>query len=116
LSPRPSCNMTSSESDTAPNAPLGAAAAEKERRRRAALLASVFVIGACGLLYELVAGAVASYLMGDAVAQYSLVIGVFLAAMGLGAYLTRWMTRRLLETFLYLQILIGVIGGSSSLM
>ncbi len=101
--------MTSSDSDVAPPA------ADRQRRRRSALLASVFVIGACGLLYELVAGAVASYLMGDAVAQYSLVIGVFLAAMGVGAYLTRWMGRHLLETFLYLQILIGVIGGVSSL-
>ena len=30
-----------------------------------ALLASVFVIAACGLVYELAAGALASYLLGD---------------------------------------------------
>ena len=34
-----------------------------------ALLASVFVVAACGLLYELAAGALASYLLGDSVLQ-----------------------------------------------
>ena len=48
------------------------------------LLASVFVIAACGLVYELAAGALASYLLGDSVLQFSTVIGSYLAAMGLG--------------------------------
>ena len=30
-----------------------------------ALLASVFVVAACGLLYELAAGTLASYVLGD---------------------------------------------------
>ena len=40
------------------------------------LLASVFLIAACGLVYELLAGTVASYLLGDSVTQFSLVIGI----------------------------------------
>ena len=40
-----------------------------------ALLASVFVVAACGLVYELAAGALASYLLGDSVLQFSTVIG-----------------------------------------
>ena len=47
-----------------------------------ALLGSVFVIAACGLVYELAAGALASYLLGDSVLQFSTVIGVYLFAMG----------------------------------
>ena len=35
------------------------------------LLASVFVIAACGLVYELSAGALASYLLGDSVDRKS---------------------------------------------
>ena len=65
-------------------------------RRRLLLLASVFLVGACGLIYELAMGAVASYLMGDSVTQYSLVIGTFLASMGLGSWLTQWVRQRLL--------------------
>jgi spermidine synthase len=40
-----------------------------------ALLASVFVVAACGLVYELVAGTLASYLLGDSILQFSTVIG-----------------------------------------
>ena len=40
-----------------------------------ALLASVFVVAACGLLYELAAGALASDVRGDSVLQFSTIIG-----------------------------------------
>ena len=54
-----------------------------------ALLASVFVVAACGLVYELAAGALASYLLGDSVLQFSTVIGCYLFAMGIGSWLSR---------------------------
>lgn len=79
------------------------------------LFASVFIIASCGLVYELITGAVASYLVGNSVTQYSLVIGVFLAAMGIGAYVTKWINERLLFAFIAIQILIGIIGGLSTL-
>jgi hypothetical protein len=45
-----------------------------------ALLASVFIIAACGLLYELAAGAIASYVLGDSVLQFSTIIGAAVRA------------------------------------
>lgn len=95
-----------------PEAPEGAAL---DDAGRALLLASVFLVAVCGLVYELVAGAVASYLLGDSVTQYSLVIGVFLAAMGIGSWLTQWVTSRELETFLAVELLVGLIGGFSAM-
>ncbi|MBI5525092.1 MAG: polyamine aminopropyltransferase [Deltaproteobacteria bacterium] len=83
--------------------------------RRILLLASVFVVSACGLVYELVAGAVSSYLMGDAVTQFSFVIGVFLCAMGVGAYLAKFIKTGLLGAFIGVQVLIGLVGGLSSM-
>ena len=56
-----------------------------ERASRLLLLGSVFVIATCGLIYELVAGTLASYLLGDSVTQFSTVIGVYLFAMGVGS-------------------------------
>ena len=56
-----------------------------------ALMLSAFVIATCGLIYELVAGALASYLLGDSVTQFSLIIGTYLSAMGLGSYLSRYL-------------------------
>ena len=58
-----------------------------------ALLASVFVVAACGLVYELAAGAIASYLLGDSVLQFSTIIGSYLFAMGIGSWLSRFFER-----------------------
>ncbi|GAB4206963.1 MAG: polyamine aminopropyltransferase [Tibeticola sp.] len=77
-----------------------------------ALLASVFVIAACGLLYELAAGTLASYVLGDSVLQFSTIIGAYLFAMGLGSYLSRFFTRQLSAHFLRIELLVALVGGS----
>ena len=79
-----------------------------------ALLVSVFTIGTCGLIYELLAGTIASYLLGDSVTQFSTIIGVYLFSMGIGSYLSRYFRRDLVTSFIEIQILVGVIGGLSS--
>lgn len=76
-----------------------------------ALLVSVFVVAACGLVYELAAGALASYLLGDSVLQFSTVIGTYLFAMGVGSWLSRYVERQLVANFLRIELLVGVIGG-----
>ena len=77
-----------------------------------ALLVSVFVIAACGLVYELAAGALASYLLGDSVLQFSTVIGTYLFAMGIGSYLSRFFERQLPAHFLRIELLVALIGGA----
>ena len=77
-----------------------------------ALLASVFVIAACGLVYELAAGALASYLLGDSVLQFSTVIGAYLFAMGVGSYLSRFFERQLPAHFLRIELLVALVGGA----
>jgi len=80
------------------------------------LLGSVFVVAACGLVYELVAGAVSSYILGDAVTQFSLVVGVFLCSMGIGSFLAKYIRKNLLNAFIEIEIWIALIGGSSSIL
>lgn len=77
-----------------------------------ALLASVFVVAACGLLYELAAGALASYVLGDSVLQFSTIIGTYLFAMGLGSWLSRYLERQLPAHFLRIELLVALIGGA----
>jgi spermidine synthase len=79
-----------------------------------ALLLSVFVISTCGLVYELTAGALASYLLGDSVTQFSIIIGVYLSAMGLGSYLSRHIVRNVISVFIEVEMLIGLVGGCSA--
>jgi len=75
------------------------------------LLASVFIVAACGLVYELAAGALASYLLGDSILQFSTVIGTYLFAMGLGSWLSRFLERQLVAHFLRIELLVGLVGG-----
>jgi len=76
-----------------------------------ALLASVFVVAACGLVYELAAGALASYLLGDSVLQFSTIIGAYLFAMGVGSFLSRHIEHQLVAQFLRIELLVGLVGG-----
>jgi len=78
------------------------------------LFLSVALIAACGLIYELVAGTLASYLLGDSVFQFSTVIGSYLFAMGVGSYLSRFITRGLVARFVSVELMVGLVGGFSS--
>lgn len=79
------------------------------------LLATVFVAAICGLVYELLFGTLSTYLLGSSITQFSLVIGLFLTAMGIGSFLSRFLKRGLLAAFLLVEILVGLIGGFSAL-
>jgi len=83
------------------------------RRRSKALLGVVLVIATAGLIYELSIAAIASYLLGDTVTQFSLVIGVYLSALGLGAYLSKFAARNLTLTFVRVEYATALIGGFS---
>ena len=78
------------------------------------LLVAVFVIATCGLIYELVAGTLASYLLGDSVTQFSTIIGVYLFSMGVGSFLSRYLHRDLLQWFIRIELLVGLVGGFSA--
>ncbi|MFO1268441.1 MAG: polyamine aminopropyltransferase [Rubrivivax sp.] len=90
---------------------MSTAARARPAPAEVALLASVFVVAACGLVYELAAGALASYLLGDSVLQFSTVIGTYLFAMGLGSWLSRLVERQLVAQFLRIELLVGLVGG-----
>lgn len=79
-----------------------------------ALLISVFIVASCGLAYELIAGALASYLIGDSVTQFSTVIGTYLFAMGGGAWAARYVERGLVMRFIQIELMVGMLGGFSA--
>src|SRR5688500_14122262 len=99
-----------SSTEAAPNSTILSGAA---RGQALALLASIFVIAACGLIYELLIATVSSYLLGSSVTQFSISIGVFIGAMGLGSHLSQRVTRRVPGIFILEEVEIGVVGGLS---
>ncbi len=66
------------------------------------------------MIYELIAGTLASYLLGDSVLQFSTIIGSYLFAMGIGSYLSRFIGRSLVAQFISIELMVGVVGGFSS--
>ena len=78
------------------------------------LFITVLVIAAYGLVYELIAGTLASYLLGDSVFRFSTIIGCYLFAMGVGSALSRYVNRGLAYRFVCVELMPGVIGGCSS--
>ncbi|SSY70143.1 polyamine aminopropyltransferase [Alysiella crassa] len=80
------------------------------------LILSVFIVASCGLAYELIMAALASYLLGDSIFQYSFIIGLYLFSMGIGAHITRYVKDEdALTRFIEIELLVGLIGGVSAL-
>ena len=79
------------------------------------LILSVFVAGLCSLVYELLISTTAAYFLGDSVKQFSVTIGLYLAAMGLGSYVSRLFKTHLLRSFIAVEWLLGIVGGLSVL-
>lgn len=88
---------------------------KKETSAQWILLIAVFCIATCGLIYELVAGTLASYLLGDSVTQFSTIIGTYLFAMGLGSFFSKYFNDDILRWFIRIELLLGLIGGFSSI-
>lgn len=79
-----------------------------------ALLFSVFITASCGLAYELIAGALISYLLGDSVTQFATIIGTYLLAMGIGSWLSHHVEQHLVARFIQIELMVGVVGCLSA--
>jgi spermidine synthase len=79
------------------------------------LLFSALFISICGLLYELLISSVSSYFMGSSILHFSLTIGFFMSAMGVGSWVSKYFKTRLIEYFVSIEIALGLLGGLSGI-
>jgi len=86
----------------------------RKKSKEIALLFGTFLIAISGLVYELLNGTLSSYLLGDSIYHFSLVIGLFMSSMGIGAWLSRFIEIDLEGAFVKLQLTIAMVGGFSS--
>ncbi|MFY0680701.1 MAG: polyamine aminopropyltransferase [Thalassovita sp.] len=89
--------------------------ADLPKRQAVILLGSILVVALCGLVYELIIGTVSSYLLGNSVYQFSLTIGFFMFAMGVGSYVSRFFHGNLIQVFIGVELILAVIGGLCSI-
>ncbi len=78
------------------------------------LFLNVIIIATCGLIYELIAATVSSYVLGDSVTQFSLVIGIYLSAMGVGSWASGFLDNNLAKRFVEIELAVAVVGGFSA--
>jgi spermidine synthase len=78
------------------------------------LFLNVIIIATCGLIYELLAATVSSYVLGDSVTQFSLVIGIYLSAMGVGSWLSGFLDKDLAKRFVEIELAVAILGGFSA--
>lgn len=80
------------------------------------ILLVVCIVAVCGIIYELLISTAASYLLGDSVTQFSIIIGIYMSSMGVGAYLSKFLNKSIFKRFLLIEILLSVVGGASILL
>ena len=83
-------------------------------KRAPLLFLNVLIVATCGLIYELLAGTLASYVLGDSVTQFSLIIGIYLFAMGVGSWLSRFIEKGLARRFVDVELAVAILGGFSA--
>ncbi|MBL8918029.1 MAG: polyamine aminopropyltransferase [Myxococcaceae bacterium] len=81
---------------------------------RSLLYVTVLIIATCGLIYELLVGTLASYLLGDSITQFSTVIGVYLFALGIGAWLSGFIEKGVPTRFVEIELAVALTGGISA--
>jgi spermidine synthase len=85
------------------------------RAARTVLLVAVFLCAACGLVYELALLTLGQYLVGGTIYQTSLVLGVFVCAMGLGSFASKPLLPRAAAGFALVELALALAGGLSVL-
>ena len=90
---------------------------DKERRDfdYRLILMTTFLISICSIIYELIISSISSYLLGDSITQFSITIGLYMFAMGIGSYLSKKIKSQLFTRFIYIELFVGIFGGLSSL-
>lgn len=80
------------------------------------LMLTTLIISGCSMCYELIISAVSSYLLGNSTLQYSVTIGLYMAALGIGSYLSKYFQKKLFNVFVTIELSIGIVGGMSSIL
>lgn len=81
--------------------------------KKAFLIITTFLVGTCSIVYELLISTASSYFLGNSVKQFSLIIGFYMAFMGVGAYFSKWFKDNLIYHFIIIELVLGLIGAFS---
>ena len=77
----------------------------------APLMFCAFFVSISGITYQLIIGGISSYLLGNSVYQFSITIGLFMTALGIGSLFSKYIEKDLMSKFMLVETLLGLVGG-----
>ncbi len=77
------------------------------------LLANISLVAACALVYELSLSTLASFTLGDAVREFSITLGLYLFAMGLGALASQRVRKNVARAYILCELALALTGAAS---
>lgn len=86
----------------------------KFHSRSLALQISLFATGCSGIVAEFVLSTLATYLIGNATFQWTMIMSIMLFAMGLGSRLSRYFKTDLFDTFVLVEFLLSCLCALSA--
>lgn len=86
------------------------------RRFGVLLKVSIFATGCAGIVAEFVLSTLATYIAGNAVFQWTMVMSLMLFAMGVGSRLSKFFQDRLLDAFILIEFTLSVLCASSAVL
>lgn len=78
------------------------------------LMLTTLIISGCSIIYEVLISTVSSYLVGDSIKQFSITIGLYMFAMGIGSYISKYIKDKLFDWLIRVELSVGIFGGLSS--
>ncbi len=86
----------------------------KSSNKGLALKISLFATGCAGIVAEFVLSTLATYIIGNAVFQWAIIMSLMLFAMGLGSRISRVFRTRLLDLFIVIEFTLSVCCAASA--
>ncbi len=84
------------------------------RKKRRILKAAIFATGLAGIVAEYIMATLASYLLGNAVVQWTMTISIMLFAMGVGSRISKLIRQHLVDAFILLELSLSLLCAISA--
>ena len=72
---------------------------------------ALFATGLSGIVAEYVLSTLATYFLGDSVFQWTMIVSIMLFSMGLGSRVSKGITSRLLERFIFIEFTLSLLAA-----
>jgi len=86
-----------------------------KKQKSFALKVALFATGISGIVAEYILSTLASYFIGNAILQFTLIVSIMLFAMGLGSRFSKNFTKNVIVYFIITELVLSILVSFSAL-